>query len=412
MLNVLIVSQEYPPETAHGGIGTQAFLKANGLAKLGHRVTVLSRAIGQVQTETTIDAVRIIRIPGMEHNFELHSVLTDQITYSVKVAEAISKILAAHPIDLIEFPEYGNEGFVFLTNQSIWQHTPTVVQLHGPLVMFGHAIGWPEMDCEFYRVGTAMEAASLRSASAIYSSSRCSAKWVSDHYGLAESSIPLLHTGVDTQLFYPNPEPTDSQSGFRNSPPVILFAGNVSDSKGADVLIRAVIAIAPQFPGISVRLFGKCTTILAVELQQEAVEKGCASVVDYRGYVTREQLAAEMRQADIFAMPSDYEGGPGFVYLEAMASGLPCIGTENSGATEAFIPGETGLLVPQRNIEKLSDALRTLLDNRPMRQAMGIAARDYVLEHADSRKCLKKLEAFFESVVVSEKLRIQELQSR
>ena len=418
MLTLLIVSQEYPPETAHGGIGTQSHLKAHGMARLGHRVIVLSRAIGDVQTETTTDDVLVIRIPGMEQVFDINTVLTDQMTYSVKVAQAISQIHARYPLDLIDFPEYGNEGFVYLNNQDDWQKIATVVQLHGPLVMFGNALGWPELDSEFYRVGTAMEAACLRTASRVYSSSHCSAKWVSEHYGLNESAIPVMHTGVDTSLFYPHLSRSpgsngSSANGFCNAAaPVILFAGNIAESKGVDILIRAAIEVADEFPGLSVRMFGKTKNMLAVELQQEAVAKGFDNLFDYRGFVSREQLAREMREADIFALPSDYEGGPGFVYLEAMASGLPCIGTEKSGATEAFIPGKTGLLVPPRNVPKLADALRALLGDGPLRKSMSHAARDFVLSNAETNICMQKIEAFYESVVRDQKQKRVEHQSQ
>ena len=74
-------------------------------------------------------------------------------------------------------PEYGGEGYLHLLNRADWNRIPTVVQLHGPLAMMAETIGWPERDSDLYRVGREMEGSTLRMADAVYSSSRCSARW-------------------------------------------------------------------------------------------------------------------------------------------------------------------------------------------------------------------------------------------
>ena len=97
----------------------------------------------------------------------------------------------------MDFPEYGAEGYVHLLNQTEWNHIPTVIHLHGPLVMLAHTIGWPDLDSEFYRVGTEMEHTCLRLADAVFTSSRTSAEWCARQYGLDVAHVPVIHTGVD-----------------------------------------------------------------------------------------------------------------------------------------------------------------------------------------------------------------------
>ena len=91
-----------------------------------------------------------------------------------------------------------------------------------------HAIGWPELDSEFYRIGTFMEGTCVRLADAIFSSSRCSADWCAWFYGIDAQQIPVIHTGVDTELFRPPSE------CHRDGGPVILFVGKLVRNKGVD----------------------------------------------------------------------------------------------------------------------------------------------------------------------------------
>src|SRR5260370_1239897 len=110
---------------------------------------------------------------------------------------------AKSPMQIIDFPEWACEIYIHLLNRQEWNHIPTVIQLHGPLVMFAQTMGWPEIDSEFYRAGTAMEGTCLRLADAVFSSSSYSANWCAAHYGLDRDEIPILHTGIVTDLVRP-----------------------------------------------------------------------------------------------------------------------------------------------------------------------------------------------------------------
>src|SRR5262249_35606458 len=152
--------------------------------------------------ETRDGPVQVTRIPGGDRRTALHTEVARWLTYSTEVAKALEELHARTPFDLIDFPDWGCEGYVHLLERS-GGDAPAAVQVHGPLVMFGHALGWPDLSSEFFRVGTAMERTYLRNADAVYSSSRCSREWCARHYGLDESRVPILHTGVDTRLFRP-----------------------------------------------------------------------------------------------------------------------------------------------------------------------------------------------------------------
>ena len=131
------------------------------------------------------------------------------------------------------------------------------------------------------------------------------------------------------------------------------------------------------------------------ELRQKAIAAGHPNMIDLPGYVAREQLPEFLSRAHVFAAPSEYEGGPGFVYLEAMACGLPVVACDGSGASEVIENGVTGFLVPPRNVDALHDVLDRLLSDESLRTEMGRRAREYVEREANSNDCLRRLEAFY-----------------
>jgi glycosyltransferase involved in cell wall biosynthesis len=258
--------------------------------------------------------------------------------------------------------------------------------------MFAHTMGWPKQDSEFYVAGTAMEGACFRLADAVYSSSQCSAGWCAKHYGVRSLPIPTIHTGVDVRLFKPD---SDAERGL----PTIVFVGRVASSKGVDTLAEAACSLADEFPGLRLRIIGTGDPEFVATLRQKAREYGKPDLLEFPGYVPREQLPAHLNAAQVFAAPSVYEGGPGFVYLEAMACGLPVIACEGSGASEVIRDQQTGFLVAPRDAQAVARTLRMLFSNADLRRSIGMRARHFVETEADSRICLNRLESFYASVV-------------
>lgn len=391
-MKIALVSQEYPPETARGGIGSQTYVKATGLAALGHEVYVISRSVDAERHEKMNGDICVIRIPGMDDKLPEMTETVQWITHSVSVAAEIEALLKRMHIDIIDFPEWAAEGYVYLLNRRAWNTVPVVIQLHGPLVMFAHTMGWPKMDTEFYRVGTNMEATCIQLADAVYTSSTCSADWVRNHYNVQMKDIPVIHAGVDTTLFTPQP-------AAKNNYPTIIFIGKIVVNKGIKELVEAVINLAEEFPGLKLRIIGSGDEKLIAKLKEKARGAGAENLLEFAGYIHKENLPVELSRAHVFAMPSYYEGGPGFVFLEAMACGIPVIGCNGSGVEEIVSSGKNGLLVPPQNIQALNEALRLILKNTDLLNEMGTNAREYVLQNADSNKSLSKLEAFYQAVV-------------
>ena len=97
-LHVCLVSQEYPPETARGGIGTQTWYKARELVQLGHSVHVLSSSAGQEPTLRTAveDAVTVHRMPALGHESGSDLPIYNTSTYWLGYTWNVLQIGRAH----------------------------------------------------------------------------------------------------------------------------------------------------------------------------------------------------------------------------------------------------------------------------------------------------------------------------
>ena len=83
---------------------------------------------------------------------------------------------------------------------------------------------------------------------------------------------------------------------------------------------------------------------------------------------------AHLAIADVLCLPS-YREGFGTVVIEAAAMSVPTVGTNICGLSDAIVDGETGILVPIRNVRELVKAIETLLSNKQLRLQMGNAAK-------------------------------------
>src|SRR5215203_2728092 len=113
-MRIALVSQEFPPETGSGGIGTQAYQKAHWLAAHGHEVHVISHSLDSDRHESQQGRVHVIRIPGFD---EVLPIATDEVrwlTYSTCVASELAALHTAVNLDLAEFHEWGCEAYVHL----------------------------------------------------------------------------------------------------------------------------------------------------------------------------------------------------------------------------------------------------------------------------------------------------------
>ena len=130
-------------------------------------------------------------------------------------------------------------------------------------------------------------------------------------------------------------------------------------------------------------------------LRHRADELGVTDRVVFAGY--RDDAARVVAAADVLALPSWTEGLP-LVVLEAMALGRPVVATTVGGTPELVSDGETGLLVPPRDVEALTAALKRVLDDGDLRRRLGEAGKRRVAERFSSEAMTRDVLAIYDEV--------------
>ena len=135
---------------------------------------------------------------------------------------------------------------------------------------------------------------------------------------------------------------------------VFLFAGSLIARKGIDLLARAFVQLAAEFPNVRLRIIGEG------ELQNllKRILDPIGGRAEFLGFKDWPDLPACYASADVFCVPSRYDGW-GMVVPEGLASGLPVIASDRMGAAVEFIKhGWNGWLVEAGSEESILSALR------------------------------------------------------
>jgi glycosyltransferase involved in cell wall biosynthesis len=178
--------------------------------------------------------------------------------------------------------------------------------------------------------------------------------------GLSSEKLVTIHYGLDAAPMRPS-ERTPRDEGIPDDVPLVLAIGRLIEQKDHATLLRAFARIEDAH--LALLGWGP----LEERTRAQASELGLADRVHVLGRVEpRDWLA----RADIFAHTSRWEGF-GIVLLEAMLNRLPVVATRISAIPEIVVDGKTGLLAEAGDDTAIATALRRLLDDAPLRGALG-----------------------------------------
>ena len=191
------------------------------------------------------------------------------------------------------------------------------------------------------------ERIALQCARAVIVTSANTANTLTELFAIPSSDITVAQPGTDCVDFAP----------CAGEPPVLLSVATLTRRKAHDVLIDALRTLT-DLPW-QARFVGgaQFDPQWGAKLRQQISAVGLDSRVHLVGSV--EDLASEYLNADIFVLPSRYEGY-GMVFAEALAYGLPIVAAR-AGAVADVVPESAGCLVPVEDVQALAQALRMLL---------------------------------------------------
>ena len=209
--------------------------------------------------------------------------------------------------------------------------------------------------------------------------------------GASESKIRITPNGTDPERFYAPPR-------LPKKRPVILTMARIYALKGIEFLLRAIVIVRDKSTPVLFRILGEvadreyfqdCLKFIAENNLDDMVEFG-----------TTKNPAGALRDADIFCLPSVSEGMP-YSILEAMFSGLPIVASDVGNIGEML--GDTGIVVPPADPQRLARALLSLLENpesaHAYRVSLGQAAQKRAQSLYTTKQAVDRFKKLYQSLV-------------
>jgi len=341
-VRVDVVSKEYPPEVYGGaGVHVAELVRAlRALPELDTRVHAFGKPRDEAGTTAYADlaelagangalktmGVDLAIVPGCEGTDLVHS-----HTWYANFAGHVSSLLYGVP------------------------HVITAHSLEPMRPWKAEQLGGG------YRVSSWIEQTAFEAADAVIAvSGGMRADILRSYPALDASRVHVVYNGIDLDRWKPTTDDDVVRAlGIDPDRPSVVFVGRITRQKGLPYLLRAAALLPPEVQLVLCAGAPDTPGILAEVTQLvEALQRERSGVVWIDRLLPQHELSAVLTAGTVFVCPSVYEP-LGIVNLEAMACGLPVVGTATGGIPEVVADGVTGRLVP---IDQLSDGTGTPTD--------------------------------------------------
>jgi len=228
--------------------------------------------------------------------------------------------------------------------------------------------------------------------------------------GCPEGKLHILPMGVDLRDFTFRERALRADEGRKTKDEGVgagervrlLTVGRLVEKKGVEYSIRAVAQSRDKHPYVTYHIVGDGP--LRGQLEDLVEQLKLRDTVVFHGARDSSYVRRLMLQAHIFVLSSvtasdgDQEG-QGLVLQEAQACGLPVLATEHNGFAESIAPGQSGFLVPERDVDALAQRLDFLLEHPDLWPQMGRTGRKLVEDRYDSSKLSLQLVSLYEQAI-------------
>lgn len=219
--------------------------------------------------------------------------------------------------------------------------------------------------------------------------------------GINERMIRLVHNGVDVPFFAAARSiSADERAGLRRSlglsdGPVVGIIARLSDVKGHQYLIHAMKLVLGRHPEAQLLIVGEgpMERRLTDMVRSLKIERSVVFIPTVPG------TARTLSVIDVYVLPSLKEG-LGLSLMEAMAAGLPCIGSDVGGIRSLIRPGENGLLVRPADPQGLALAIQEMLSDRARARQMGESAHLFINRYFSQAEMLLRTEEVYRECLI------------
>jgi glycosyltransferase involved in cell wall biosynthesis len=363
-----MVTGAYHPEISSGGLQAELMARAMGGRA---EVRVLTTAIDRsTPPRSVVDGVEVTRV-----HLQVNSTVS-KLRASARMTLALIRLVRW--CDVIHLHGVSTKN-VFVTVMARVCGRPIVLSLHtmgadepGPIRVQGLLAWWAFRSAARYlAVSPGLRQASLDA-------------------GIAADRIASVPNGIDTDRFAPatleQRRQLRREVGHDVPGTVVLFVGYFSHDKQPRVLFDAWLRLFDQhgldttawFVGATRSDYFEVDERIADDMRAEAERRGRSDRLIFTGPL--HDVDRHFRLADVFVLPSRREGLP-VALMEAMSCALPCVASLLPGATDTLIvDGVSGRLVAAGDVEAFAAAIADLVRHPARAGAMGMAARQIVLD--------------------------------
>lgn len=382
-MNIVLISYEFPPITAAGGIGSYMYHLSVFLTCKGHKVTVFSA--------NTVDTELIICEQNYCTNYQVPAQSNE--IFRVSVVAVFEQYLQSNTVDIIESPEV---GACALYIKEKFPGIPLFVKMHTPGVLItkisntylpvakkirfvAGALKRGKLDAGYWakydkNKDTDLEYQICMKADILLSPSMALKNWASEFWGIPSKRVQLLPNpfSIQDELFSLN---------LQNRPSVISFVGKLSVLKGMKALAKAIPVILEKNKGYKIYLVGRDVVENGQSMQAYMQQELAAyeSRIVFTGALKREALKEIYASSKICVFPSLWENYPN-VIMEAMAAGAAVAASAVGGIPEIINHPSLGILFDPKNANQIAAAVNKLLQDNTARLAMAAAARKNLLQ--------------------------------
>ena len=372
MTRVLFLAESFHPVLGGGEVHLRRLGRA--LVAAGDSVTVVTRR-GDASWATTdeIDGIRVVRVPPVGPGRTGKYRMVPAAMRAIRREARGHDVLVVRSLRVLGLPALVAARILGLP---VVLQPETNGEMDGTAFTFGRP--WADGPAgRAVRLAATARNVLLRDADAFVAMSRT----IRDEMvaaGVPRERAVLLPHGVDVERF--RPASAAEKAALRASlglPEGLLavYTGRLLRGKGLDTLLDAFAPVAAARSDVHLVLVGSGdgqSLSVEDELRARGSRPPLAGRVVFSGRV--DDVSEWVRAADVFAFPSLFEG-LGISLVEALACGLPAIGSRTGGIVDVIDDGRTGLLVPPADAAALESALRRLLDDPAARDEMGRAGR-------------------------------------
>ena len=324
------------PETGGAEIHLHEILRR--AVREGHEVTQISQAVQGLPSEEIMDGVRILR-HGRRNtfNFTLRNFAT-----SLDIAANYDLVIE----DLCKIPFYSPKWspVPVLTIVPHLFGTTAYREVAFPLALYVNLM--ESFIPKFYR-GSSFIAISDSTKNDLV------------RRGIDAGRISVIPCGVDTDFYSPG-EPAPEPGRF-------LYVGRLKKYKGVQLILAALAILREEGRDYTLTVLGSGD--YESELKKLSKRVNLDDLVTFEGFVSQERKLYWLRKAWTAVFSSEKEGW-GLTVIEANACGTPVIASDSDGLRDSVRNGETGLLVPHGDIEKLAAAMDKLAGDRTLRDKL------------------------------------------